>query len=87
LDEEDGAWANVAINKFPTKKFKVGWKSMFKGIQLQQPLKLKFSRPSIQAVRYIHIGFRKMANVASTYSGKRCTKHDFGIPKATFLRR
>jgi len=73
LDGGDGAWANVAITKFPTKKFKVGWKSMLKAIQLQRPLKLKSFRPSIPAVRYVHIGFRKMANVASTYSGIRYT--------------
>jgi hypothetical protein len=74
LDEGTGAWANVAINKFPTKKFPGGM-AMLKGIQLPRALKLKSFRPTIHSVRYIHIGFRKMSNVASTYTGKRYTKH------------
>jgi hypothetical protein len=72
LDEGTGAWANVAINKFPTKKFP--GMAMLKGIQLQRPLRIKSFRPTIHSVRYIHIGFRKMSNVASTYTGKRYTK-------------
>lgn len=47
---------------------------MSKLIQRQRPLNLTFSDPTIQSIRCVHIGFRKMANVADSYSGNRHTK-------------
>ncbi|KAG9750073.1 hypothetical protein KCU73_g6670, partial [Aureobasidium melanogenum] len=56
----------MSQSELPHQKVQGGMKSMLKAIQ--RPFNPKFFRPSVDSVRCIHIGFRKMANVASTYS-------------------